>query len=235
MISKSLSTSRKFAELGAIAGPMAEFCQLLFPLLVSHADDYGRLSGDAFTIKFQVFPISPRSVEDFQTAIDHIANAGLIDVYDWDGDKFIQITKFDEHQTGLHKRSASKIPEPPGNSRKFPEIPGQQNRRELKRREEKGTEGKGEPHTDAERAGTFSEWYSSKHSELFGVGYIGNPRKDYESALTMVAKFTDAELRDAALVWFGMDDDFATSGTRTIPKFASRVSKCVELARRVAS
>lgn len=89
--------------------------------------------------------------------------------------------------------------------------------------------------THAERAGTFAEWYASKHSEVFDVGYLGNPRKDYEAALSMVGKFTDAELRDAALVWFGMDDDFATSGTRTIPKFASRVTKCVELARRVAS
>lgn len=88
--------------------------------------------------------------------------------------------------------------------------------------------------TAQQRAGNFCEWYADTHSRLIGVGYIGNPRKDYESTLLMVAKFTDAELRDAALVWFGMDDDFATSGTRTIPKFASRVSKCVQLARSVA-
>lgn len=92
-----------------------------------------------------------------------------------------------------------------------------------------------EPQTPSERAGAFCEWYADAHLRHVGVGYIGNPRKDYESALLMVAKLTDAELRDAALVWFGMDDDFATNGTRTIPKFASRVSQCVLLARQVAS
>lgn len=149
MISKSLSTSRKYAELSVIAGPMGEFCQLLFPLLVSHADDFGRLSGDAFTVKFQVFPISPRPVEDFEAAIRHLDTAGLIEVYEADGDKFIQINKFDGHQTGLHKRSPSKIPESPGNPPEVPGIPGnppgipaqlkgtELNGTELKGREEK--------------------------------------------------------------------------------------------------
>lgn len=85
------------------------------------------------------------------------------------------------------------------------------------------------------RAGAFCEWYADTHSRLIGVGYIGNPRKDYEKALELVAVFDDQELQDAAMVWFGMEDDFATRGTRTIPKFASRATKCVELAREVAS
>jgi hypothetical protein len=49
-------------------------------------------------------------------------------------------------------------------------------------------------------------------------------RRTYQKALELVEKFTDAELRDGALVWFGMEDDFATNGTRTIPKFASRIT-----------
>lgn len=88
--------------------------------------------------------------------------------------------------------------------------------------------------TAEQRAGEFCEWYADEHLSRVGVGYIGNPRKDYEAALLMVAKFSDSELRDAALVWFGQDDDFATRGTRTIPKFASRVSDCVLTARRIA-
>jgi hypothetical protein len=84
------------------------------------------------------------------------------------------------------------------------------------------------------RAGDFCEWYAEAHRRHVGVGYIGNPRKDYDAALLMVAHFTDAELRDAALVWFGQEDDFAKKGTRTIPKFASRASDCVLQARRIA-
>jgi hypothetical protein len=238
MISKSLSTSRKFAELSR-AGELTEFCQLLFPLLVSHADDYGRLSGDAFTVKFQVFPISPRPVEDFERAIAHLDSAGLIQCYEANGDKFIQVSKFDDHQTGLHKRSASKIPEPPGNSRKFPEIPGQQNRTELNRREEELNEKGGSraldgprPLGDKEalgiRAGEFMDYYRDKHEEHIGIAYMGNPIRDYEAAMRLVAAFSDDQLQKAALVWLGMDDDFATSGTRTVPKFASRITACLE-------
>jgi hypothetical protein len=143
MISKSLSTSRKFAQLPKIAGELGEFCQLLFPLIVSHADDHGRMSGDAFTVKFQVFPISPRPEEDFEAAIRHLDTARLIDSYEVGGDKFIQVIEFDSHQTGLHKRIDSKFPEIPGSSRNPPEIPGKEKGREGKGTELNRTEGKG--------------------------------------------------------------------------------------------
>lgn len=97
----------------------------------------------------------------------------------------------------------------------------------------KTEEGAGET-TPRMRAGNFCQWYEDTHQRLLGVGYIGT-RNDYESALRLAGKFTDAELKDAALVWFGQDDDFATRGTRTIPKFASRASDCVLQARKVAS
>lgn len=80
------------------------------------------------------------------------------------------------------------------------------------------------------RAGQFCEWYADTHQRLFGVGYMGS-QKDYQAALQLVGKFTDREIRDAALVWFGMDDAFATTGTRSVPKFASRISGCLELMR----
>ena len=92
-----------------------------------------------------------------------------------------------------------------------------------------------EPPTLTHRAGEFIEWYQDKHYELFGMGYIGNPQKDYTKAQELCQGLTDAELRDAALVWFGMQDDFATRGNRTIPKFASRVAECVQIARKVSA
>jgi hypothetical protein len=99
---------------------------------------------------------------------------------------------------------------------------------------QKAVEREGGPgETLPERAGAFAEWYGLKHDAIFQVGYIGNPQRDYTASLQLCEKFSDAELQDATLVWFGMDDDFATSGTRTIPKFASRATKCVQLARSV--
>lgn len=87
-----------------------------------------------------------------------------------------------------------------------------------------------EPTTTPERAGAFCQWYEDTHQRLFSVGYMGTGH-DYQKACELVAKFTDAELHDGALVWFGMDDDFATNGTRSIPKFASRITGCLQLAR----
>lgn len=87
--------------------------------------------------------------------------------------------------------------------------------------------------TDRTRAGDFCEWYAETHYRLFGIGYIGNPQKDYARALELVGVFSDDELRDAATFWFGQKDRFATDGTRTITKFASRVSDIVRQLRQM--
>jgi hypothetical protein len=96
-----------------------------------------------------------------------------------------------------------------------------------------GGAGETRQQTLQQRAGAFAEWYADKHAELFDVGYIGNPQKDYETSQRLCAAFSDSDVRDAALVWFGMRDKFATTGTRTITKFASRASECVQIARQV--
>lgn len=133
MISSSLGSSRKFHALLGNSGKLGEFAQALFPLMVCQSDDFGRLEGDAFTIKHKVFPTSPRPERDFQKALEAMDRVGLIQLYIAEGITCIQILAFDDHQSGLHKRTKSKFPEPPGNSRKFPEIPSEQNRTEQNR------------------------------------------------------------------------------------------------------
>ena len=136
MISKALSTSAKYASLYTIDKRLAEFCQALYPLLVTHADDWGRLAGAPFTIKHLVLPTSPRPLADFEKALAALDRAGLIIWFVADGRKFIQITDFDRHQSGLHKRTVSEIPEPNGNSRNVPENPSEQKGTELIRTEQ---------------------------------------------------------------------------------------------------
>jgi hypothetical protein len=132
MISKSLSTSECRARLHNVAGSLAEFCQQLYPLMVVHSDDFGRHAGDAFTVKHLIDPTSPRTLDEFSAALRHLDNVGLISWYAVNGRKFYEIRDFENHQVGLHKRTASKLPEPPGSSGKIPKIPS----------EEKGTEEK---------------------------------------------------------------------------------------------
>lgn len=141
MISNSLSTSEKFAALSSLE--MGEFCQALYPLLVSHSDDFGRLQGDPFTVKAKCFPASPRLLDEFKTALTHLDGIGLIVWYLISGKRYIQICDFERHQQGLHRRTRSQFPRVPGISGKDEEVPSEEKGTELKGREPKGTEGKG--------------------------------------------------------------------------------------------
>lgn len=143
MISGSLGSSRKFHALLGKAGKLGEFAQALYPLIVAHSDDFGRLEGDAFTIKHKVFPSSPRTEEDFRKVIQAMNDVGLVHLYTVDDVRCIQVGAFEPHQSGLHKRTKSRFPEPPGDSGNFPEIPSEEKGREenLTEEEGKGTEG----------------------------------------------------------------------------------------------
>jgi len=112
MISRVLSTSKKRAALHQVVPGLAEFCQQLYPLLVAHADDFGRLSGDSFTVKHAVDPTSPRPLKDFESGLQALHEVGLVIRYESDGRQCLQITKFDPHQIGLHKRTSSDFPAP---------------------------------------------------------------------------------------------------------------------------
>jgi hypothetical protein len=124
LISKTLSTSARFAQLFEAAGDLAEFAQSLYPLLVVHADDFGREEADAPTVKYRFHPRSPRSVVEFGAALDALAAVGLIRWYEADGRRCYQIEKFEAHQAGLQRRTKSQFPEPPGGSVNFTEVQG---------------------------------------------------------------------------------------------------------------
>lgn len=121
MISKSLSVSQRFNTIRDGPDVPAEFAQLLFTLLLPHTDDFGRMSGDPFSVKMTVLPASQRSIEHFAAALESLHAVHLIELYEAEAEIFLQISKFEEHQSGLHKRTESKLPAPSG---KFPELPG---------------------------------------------------------------------------------------------------------------
>ena len=121
MISKNLGSSRKFQAVNAKCGKLGDFAQALFPLIVVNADDFGRLDSDAFTVKHKVFPVSPRTEEDFETVLQAMSAVGLIRFYESGGDRYLEIVNFDREQPGLHKRTKSDYPDPPDDFGKFPE------------------------------------------------------------------------------------------------------------------
>jgi hypothetical protein len=159
MISKTLSTSEKRAALHEVVPNLAEFCQQLYPLLVAHADDFGRLQGDPFTVKHAIDPTSPRSIQDFEIGLKSLNDVGLLIWYQVGDRRFIQIQNFDPHQSGLHKRSSSAFPEPPGNSGNIAEFPSEGKGTEQKRTQQNLVISP-EPHGDSGQvaAKTFLEF-----------------------------------------------------------------------------
>lgn len=105
MLSKSISTSIK-------VNAAAEYSQLLFTWMIPHTDDFGRLDGDPMVAKAIVRPLDPRPIKDFIAALIQMAELGLIDWYEADGKKVIEIVNADDHQSNLiGKRTKSRFPD----------------------------------------------------------------------------------------------------------------------------
>lgn len=173
MISKTLSTSAKIADLHRVCPKMAEFCRALFTLLIVHADDHGRLPGDELTVKLQVDPISPRKLPDFVAALHLLHEVGLIVWYQVADRKVIEIVKFSEHQDlkGHDKRPAKLPPCPSAEAFIGRKSPTNQPWGTLgesgdptkgKRTEEKGTEGNLTQVGGGDRFGLFWQAYPKK-------------------------------------------------------------------------
>jgi hypothetical protein len=172
MLSKSLSTSRKFRALLDEAGKRREFDQVLFTLLVAHADDFGRLEGDPFTVKALCYPSSPRPESDFAAALQAMNEVGLIVVYEIDGNFYVQVAQFDEHQVGLHKRTRSRFPDPPAVSGNFREPVGEENH---------ASEPQGEPAASHKKSpvirssGNFPEIPSELNRTEGNLSFVASP------------------------------------------------------------
>lgn len=201
MLSKTLGSSRKFATTGKHAG---EFPQLLYALALPHADDFGRQSGDAFTVKNRVFPSSPRTEDEFEAALVALEQAKLIIRYASGDETVMEIVKFDDHQQGLHKRTKSEFPDPPptlpGNSGNAPEIPS-----ELNLTEPNGTELNGTA-LDA-RFDVFWQAYPKKKSKGAALK-VWHRIKPNTHVL---------ERMRAALGWQGQQPDWVKDGGKFIP------------------
>ena len=109
LLARALSTSRRFQALHARAGPLAEFAQSLYPLLMTHADDYGRFDGDPWTVKQRVLPGSPRRLGHFARALDALTKVGLLYRYAVAGRTYYEINGFEQHQR-LKFRAPSTFP-----------------------------------------------------------------------------------------------------------------------------
>ncbi|WP_438497122.1 DnaD domain protein [Paenibacillus sp. IHBB 3054] len=176
MISKVISISEKVNDLPDY------FDMLLFTWMIPHADDFGRLAGAPIKVKALIVPLLDKSKAEIGDSLQRLSDQGLIRWYKVNEEQVIEITQFEKHQQGLHKRTKSKFPDFPGNSGNAPNIPLELNRTELKGTEENLTEGNG---TEQEQKGTEPGPAAPPVSEEDEYLYGGGPLPPISDAFKM--------------------------------------------------
>jgi len=83
--------------------------RLLFIGLWTLADREGRLEDRPKRIKMALFPADNLDVDE---ALEMLADAGFLDRYEHDGERYIQVTSFSKHQNPHRDEKASTIPAP---------------------------------------------------------------------------------------------------------------------------
>ena len=91
MLAKSISYSLQVSRLSIEA-------QLLFTWMIAHADDDGRLSGEAEHINFLVVPSKRWTKAQTESYLKSISDAGLIYLWSENGAKYIEFPNWTKHQ-----------------------------------------------------------------------------------------------------------------------------------------
>ena len=92
---------------------MSEFAQLLYDRMMVKADDWGVVTGDSFELKGETVPLSSRTFQELDDAIQEMVERDLAWQYEPEGfGPLVQIRKFDEHQPKgtISKRTAPQLP-----------------------------------------------------------------------------------------------------------------------------
>lgn len=92
MLSKSISTSVQVNKLSIKA-------KLLFTWMIPHADDDGRMKGEAEHIMGIVVPLLRWTIKEIQTYLLDIEKAGLIHIWQDNGEQLLHFPKWKSHQT----------------------------------------------------------------------------------------------------------------------------------------
>ncbi|OGC36386.1 hypothetical protein A3J90_08405 [candidate division WOR-1 bacterium RIFOXYC2_FULL_37_10] len=113
MLSKIISISEKINSI-------SDFAKLLFTWMIPHSDDFGRMDGTPKKVKALVMPLSKHPIKKFEIALGEMASSGVIYWYTtYNNEVYLQIFNFEDHQTGLDRRTKSKFPDLPSEEEKF--------------------------------------------------------------------------------------------------------------------
>lgn len=93
------------------------FEEVLFYRLIVSCDDYGRFDGRTSVIKNRLFPLKEDlTLKTVSRAIDKLATAGLVALYEFEGKPYLHLPTWTAHQNVRAKRSKYPDPTAPGSS-----------------------------------------------------------------------------------------------------------------------
>lgn len=161
MLKKQISRSKKLAEL------KTDSARLLYTWIIPHLDVKGRLEADPHLVKGEIVPrIATFDLENIQEYLEDMAEVGLIKLYQHEGDQFLELVKFSDHQhLREEKEGRSHIPSPDNSGTTPGELPDnsgttpaqgkarQEKLREVKQREVRSKTG---PQESKEKTSAFS-------------------------------------------------------------------------------
>lgn len=105
VIKESIRTSKK-------VNALSDFEFRLWLYLITYADDFGRGSADPELLKGLVFPRRKGITEkQIQTALDGLANTGMVILYEVEDEPFFYFPNWDKHQRVQTKKSRFPDPE----------------------------------------------------------------------------------------------------------------------------
>lgn len=153
--------------------------RLLFIGMWNFSDDYGRMAYAPGTIKAQVMPSDPVSIDEVRAMIAELAAAGLILVYSVAGKEYIEITGW-SHQK-IDKPHKPKFPAP------YSETPETFDEPSPKSAEPSPLEGKGKEEKEYSRAPRFDtskfEEFWKEYPKRKGDNPKNPARKQFEAAV----------------------------------------------------
>jgi hypothetical protein len=97
ILARTLPTSKRMLKAVNSSGDLCEFVPLLYSWIIPQTDDFGHFDADPLIVKSRVMPLSNRSVEEFQKAIDILESFGLLMLYN--DRQHLEIVDFNKFQT----------------------------------------------------------------------------------------------------------------------------------------
>lgn len=106
MLKKRIAKSRKLAA----AKPLS---RLLYLMILPHLDIEGRIEGDPLLVRAQCIPYFNWAIKQVDSFLEDLANVGLILLYTFEEETYIEFVRFDSFQNLRTDREApSTIPAP---------------------------------------------------------------------------------------------------------------------------